>query len=208
MDSGIDLGTLATFALAFLVFAASPGPDNVTVLSKTVNEGPAHGIAYGCGVAASICGFVVLAALGLDAVASAAGEHLRLLRYLGAAYLVYTGIRMWRAPTAVAPREDGRRRAGLLRLFGLGFLLNASNPKMPVFYLALLPGVLGARALTVSDTLALLAVVLAVEVAVVGGHVALALRARSALSRPRRLRALNRGAGALMVGAGALVAAR
>ncbi|WP_237478788.1 LysE family translocator [Lichenibacterium dinghuense] len=201
----MDLGTAATFALAFFLFAASPGPDNITILSKTVNDGPAHGVAYGCGVVASIGCFVVLAAVGLDAVAGAVGEHIRFVRYLGAAYLVYTGIAMWRAPVAVAPR---RLRGGLLRLFGLGFLLNVSNPKMPVFYLALLPGVLGTHPLTAADTLVLLAVILAVEGLVIGGHVALALRARSALARPRRLRALNRGAGALMVGAGALVTAR
>lgn len=215
MDFGIDTGTLATFALAFSVFAASPGPDNLTVLSKTVSDGPAHGIAYGCGVAACICGFVVLAALGLDALAAAAGEHLRALRYLGAAYLVYVGLRMWRAPAAMPPpglpgarSRGGTARGGLARPFGLGFLLNASNPKMPVFYLALLPGVLGTRHLTAADTLALLAVILLVEALVIGGHVGLALRARAALARPRRLRALNRGAGALMVGAGVLVAAR
>ena len=90
----------------------------------------------------------------------------------------------------------------------MGFLLNVSNPKMPIFYLALLPGVLGTRGLTVSDTLGILAVILAVEVLVVGAHVLVALKAKAALTQPHRVRALNRGAGALMIGAGALVAAR
>jgi threonine/homoserine/homoserine lactone efflux protein len=201
----MDIGTTATFTLAFLVFAASPGPDNLTIVSKTVNDGPAHGIAYGCGVVASIAGFVILAALGLNALAGAAGDHLRVVRYIGAAYLVYTGVAMWRAPAVVAPR---RLRGGLARLFGVGFLLNVSNPKMPVFYLALLPGVLGTRPLTAADTMTLLAVIVAVEALVIGVHVGLALRARAALARPRRLRALNRGAGALMIGAGVLVASR
>ncbi len=201
----MDIGTTATFALAFLVFAASPGPDNIAILSKTVNDGPAHGVAYGCGVVASIACFVVLAAFGLNALSGAIGGHLLLVRYLGAAYLVYTGVAMWRAPVAVAPR---RLRGGLARLFGLGFLLNVSNPKMPIFYLALLPGVLGTRQLTAADTLLLLAMIVLVEALVIGAHVALAMRAKATLARPRRLRALNRGAGALMVGAGVLVASR
>ena len=201
----MDIGTTATFALAFLVFAASPGPDNITILSKTVNDGPAHGIAYGCGVVASIACFVILAALGFAALAGAVGEHLRIVRYVGAAYLVYTGIAMWRAPVAAAPR---RLRGGVARLFGLGFLLNMSNPKMPIFYLALLPAVLGARPLTAPDTLVLLGVILAVEALVIGAHVGIALRAEAALARPGRLRALNRGAGAMMIGAGLTVAAR
>ena len=178
----MDLTTAATFALAFLVFAARPGPDNITVLSKTVNEGPAHGIAYACGMVASILGFVVLAALGFDAAAAAVGDHLRLVRYAGAAYLVYTGVALWRAPVAVAARP---LRGGLGRLFAMGFLLNASNPKMPIFYLALLPSVLGAQRITAADTSALLAIVVAVEVLVVGAHVGLALRAKAALSHPR-----------------------
>ncbi len=201
----MDITTTATFALAFLVFAASPGPDNITVLSKTVNDGPAHGIAYAAGMVASILGFVVLAALGFNALSATLGEHLRLVRYAGAAYLVYTGIAMWRAPVALAPR---RLRGGLARLFATGFLLNVSNPKMPIFYLALLPGVLGTRPLTLPDTLILLGVILLVEALVVGAHVLVALRAKAALAQPRRLRALNRGAGALMIGAGALVASR
>lgn len=201
----MDIHTTATFALAFLVFAASPGPDNITILSKTVNDGPAHGIAYACGMVASICCFVVLAALGLNVLVGTVGEHLGVVRYLGGAYLIYVGVAMWRAPVAVAPR---RLRGGLLRLFGLGFLLNVSNPKMPVFYLTLLPGVLGARHLMAGDTLVLVAVILAVEALVIGAHVALALRSKAALARPRRMRALNRGAGALMIGAGVLVASR
>lgn len=140
-----------------------------------------------------------------NALAGAVGEHLRLLRYLGAAYLVYTGVGMWRAPVAVASR---RVRGGLVRLFGIGFLLNVSNPKMPIFYFALLPGVLGVRPLSLAGTATLLAIILAVEALVVGAHVLVAVRAKAALSEPRRVRALNRGAGALMIGAGALVASR
>lgn len=89
-----------------------------------------------------------------------------------------------------------------------GFLLNISNPKMPIFYLALLPGVLGIRPLTVSDTAELLLIIAMIEVIVVGGHVLLGYKAKTALSDPKRIGVLNRGAGALMVGAGVLVASR
>ena len=153
----------------------------------------------------SIPGFLVLAALGLNALADTVGEHLRVLRYAGAAYLVYTGIAMWRAPVTAAARPV---KGGIARLFGLGVLLNVSNPKMPVFYLALLPAVLGSHPLSFVDAAIILAVVIAVEALVIGAHVTIALRTKAALAEPRRLRALNRGAGALMVGAGALVASR
>lgn len=201
----MDVNTASTFAAAFFVFAASPGPDNLTILSKTVNDSPSHGIAYGCGVVTSILGFVVLAALGFTALSSHIGDNMRFVRYAGAAYLIYMGVTMWRAPVVMQARSV---RGNLTRLFATGFLLNVSNPKMPIFYLALLPGTLGVRPLSVVDAAVILGLIVVIEALVIGGHVLVALRAKSALSQPRRIRALNRGAGALMIGAGALVATR
>ncbi|MDQ0454828.1 threonine/homoserine/homoserine lactone efflux protein [Rhizobium paknamense] len=201
----MDIQTLLTFALAFFVFAASPGPDNLTILSKTVSNGPAHGIAYGVGVVTSIVLFVIMAAIGFNALSQYMNENLRVIQYAGACYLIYTGVMMWRANPVLQPRS---LRGGLPRLFFTGFVLNVSNPKMPVFYLALLPGVLGLRPLGLVDTLELLAVIGLVETVVIGGHVLLACKAKAALGTPRNIRRLNRGAGTLMVGAGVLVASR
>ena len=201
----MDLQTVLTFSLAFFVFAASPGPDNLTILSKTVASGPAHGVAYGVGVVCSIFLFVILAAIGFNAIAQYMNENLRFIQYVGAIYLIYTGIMMWRSKPEIKPRV---MRGGLIRLFLTGFLLNISNPKMPIFYLALLPGVLGIRPLTVSDTVELLLIIAMIELIVVGGHVLLGYKAKTALSDPKRIGVLNRGAGALMVGAGVLVASR
>lgn len=201
----MDLQTVLTFCLAFFVFAASPGPDNLTILSKTVSSGPAHGVAYGTGVVCSIFLFVILAAIGFNAVAQYMNENLRFIQYVGALYLIYTGVMMWRSKPDIKPRM---MRGGLIRIFLTGFLLNISNPKMPIFYLALLPGVLGIRPLTVYDTAELLLIIAVIEVIVVGGHVLIGYKAKSALADPKKVTALNRGAGALMVGAGVLVASR
>mgnify|MGYP001590320128 CR=1 FL=1 len=201
----MDIQTLLTFCLAFFVFAASPGPDNLTILSKTVSNGPSHGIAYGLGVVCSIFLFVIMAAVGFNAVSQYMNENLRAIQYIGAAYLIYTGVMMWRSQPDIKPRV---MRGGLLRLFLTGFLLNISNPKMPIFYLALLPGVLGIRPLTFYDALELLVVIALIEVVVIGGHVFVGSKAKGALTDPRWIRALNRGAGGLMVGAGVLVASR
>ena len=201
----MDIQTILTFCLAFFVFAASPGPDNLTILSKTVSSGPAHGIAYGVGVVCSIFCFVILAAVGFNAIAQYMNENLRFIQYVGATYLIYTGIMMWRSRPEVKARV---MRGGLVRLFLTGFILNISNPKMPIFYLALLPGVLGFRPLTVYDTVELLIIIALIEVVVVGGHVLIGQKAKNALTDPKKVGILNRGAGALMVGAGVLVASR
>lgn len=201
----MEAQTILTFCLAFFVFAASPGPDNLTILSKTVSNGPAYGAAYGLGVVTSIFCFVILAAIGFNAVSQYMNENLRFIQYVGAIYLIYTGVMMWRSKPEIKARV---MRGGVFRLYFTGFFLNISNPKMPIFYLALLPGVVGVRPLTISDTVVLLAVIAVVEVVVVGGHVLIGHKAKSALTDPKRVRTLNRGAGALMVGAGVLVASR
>ncbi|MCY1707411.1 LysE family translocator [Pannonibacter sp. SL95] len=201
----MDPMSLLAFGMAFFVFAASPGPDNLTILSKTVSHGPMHGIAYGSGVVCSIVLFVVMAAVGFNALAQAMNQNLRFIQYAGALYLVYIGVRMWFTKPEVAPH---RMRGGLVKLFLMGIVLNVSNPKMPVFYLALLPGVLGLQPLSVINVMELLLVIVLIEAVVIGGHVLIGHKAKTTLGDPGRIRTLNRGAGMLMVGAGVMVASR
>ncbi len=73
------LESLAAFTVAFFVFAISPGPDNLTILSKTISRGPRYGIAYGLGVVMSIFGFVILSAIGFSTLAKHVNEHLRVV---------------------------------------------------------------------------------------------------------------------------------
>ena len=204
----MDATTLVAFAAAFFVFAASPGPDNMTIMARTVTHGAASGIAYGAGTVMGILVFLILAAFGLSAAAAGMGSIMTALRYAGAAYLVWMGIRLWTAPPIVPELRPLGSRRGLLKIFVTGIALNLGNPKMPLFYVALLPSIVGA-ALTWRQVGLLAAVILAVETVVIGGHVLLAARARRSLRDPRIVRRTNRVAGGIMVGAGvAVVAAR
>ncbi|WJH40407.1 LysE family translocator [Aliirhizobium terrae] len=199
----MDLTALATFAAAFLFFAASPGPDNVTIVARTIAQGAASGIAYGAGTCTGILLFLWLAVFGLSVVASEMGAVMTVLRYAGALYLVWTGIRLWTAKPIV-PELEARSSQGVMGAYLTGVVLNLGNPKMPLFYIALLPNVVGTT-LTAADGGMLAAVILAVEVFVVGGHVMLAARARRALRSPVVVRRVNRAAGTFMIGAGAAV---
>lgn len=162
----MDVAALAAFAAAFLFFAASSGPDNVTIVARTVAQGALSGIAYGAGTC--------------------------------------TGIKLWTAEPVV-PALAPQRHGSVLGAYLTGVVLNLGNPKMPLFYIALLPHVVGTQ-LTISDGGTLAAVILAVEIVVVGGHVVLASRARRALRNPVIIRRVNRTAGTVMIGAGAAVA--
>lgn len=202
----MDLATLFAFAAAFFVFAASPGPDNMTIVARTLSHGAASGLAYGAGTVVGILAFLALATFGLSAMAAKMGTAMTVLRYGGAAYLVWMGVRLWTAAPAVPAIDPSREERDLVATFLTGVALNLGNPKMPLFYVALLPNVVGPT-LAPSAFGQLAAVVLAVEAIVIGGHVILAGRARRLLRTPRIVRRVNRVAGGLMVGAGVAVAA-
>lgn len=200
----MDPATLLAFAAAFFVFAASPGPDNMTIIARTLSHGAASGIAYGAGTVVGILIFLGLAAFGLSVIAAQMGGLMTLLRYAGAAWLVWTGVRLWTAEP-VLPEVQAAPRRGLGAVFATGVALNLGNPKMPLFYLALLPNVVG-PALSWVQVGELAAVIVAVEALVIGVHVLLAGRARRLLRTPASVRRANRAAGATMVGAGVAVA--
>ncbi len=196
----MDTVTLLTFALTFFVFAASPGPDNMTIVLRTISHGPASGLAYGAGTVVGILVFLSLAAFGLSLLAAEMGTLMTALRFAGAAYLVWMGFRLWTAPPVLPEMQAVSERGSLLGVFGTGVALNLGNPKMPLFYVALLPNVVGTT-FTITTLLELAAIILAVEAVVIGGHVLLAVRARRLLRTTRVVRRVNRAAGGLMIGA-------
>ncbi|RVD55844.1 LysE family translocator [Mesorhizobium sp. M2D.F.Ca.ET.185.01.1.1] len=202
----MDITTLLAFAAAFFVFAASPGPDNMTIVARTISSGAASGIAYGAGTVVGILIFLVLATFGLSIVAAKMAVVMTVLRYGGAAYLILMGIRLWTAVPVVPASQPVSNRRGLLATFATGIALNLGNPKMPLFYVALLPNVVGAS-LNTADLGVLATAILIVEAVVIGGHVLLAGRARGLLRTPAIVRRVNRAAGGVMIGAGVAVVA-
>lgn len=196
---------LAAFTGAFLVFAASPGPDNVTIVARTLSHGPQSGLAYGLGTVTGILAFLVAAAFGLGALAQHYALLFEVLRYGGAAWLVWAGIRLWFSDATAAPAA---LHGGLGRVYLTGVALNLGNPKMPLFYIALLPAFFAGGVPAGGDLALLVVAILAVEAVVIGGHVALAWRARRLLARPRARLIANRTAAGCMVGAGIAAAAR
>lgn len=202
----MDISVLIAFAAAFLVFAASPGPDNMTIVARTISHGAISGIAYGAGTVAGILAFLTLAAFGLSILAAEMGLVMTVLRYAGAAYLIWMGIRLWTAPPVVPDLQPAAEDRNLIATFATGLALNLGNPKMPLFYVALLPNVVGSS-LSAGMVAELALVIVAVEAVVIGGHVLLAGRARRLLRTPHLVRRVNRAAGGTMVGAGVVIVA-
>lgn len=202
----MDGATIVAFAFAFFVFAASPGPDNMTIVARTLSHGAAGGIAYAAGMVAGILVCLAFAVMGLSVIAAKMGGLMTVLRYAGAAYLIWMGIRMWCADAVLPESLPSTDRHDLFKTFATGIVLNLGNPKMPLFYMALLPHVVGPQLTLIQGGLLALTILL-VEVVVIGAHVMAASRARKMLRSPVGMRRVNRASGVAMVGAGIAVAA-
>ena len=197
----MDQASVLAFAATFFVWAVSPGPANMTIVARTISSGSAHGFAYGAGTVVGILAVLIIASTGFSTIGINGSVLTVALFYGGALYSIWAGISMWRSSGMIIDLGIIRDRQSLASVFGISLALNLGNPKMPLFYMILLPNIVG-RTLALADLGILSSVVLLVELVVVGGHVLLADRARQMLRTPRIVQWANRAAAVVMVGAG------
>jgi threonine/homoserine/homoserine lactone efflux protein len=202
----IDVAWLL-FIVASLVLIATPGQDMVLVMSRSIAQGAAAGVATAAGVSVGLVGHTVLATLGLGALLRASEWLFVALKLVGAAYLVYLGVQLLRTRAhelelaGVAPRS-------LRRLFLDGALSNLSNPKIAVFYFAFLPQFVLPQAQHPTRSVFVLGLVFAGLTFVVKAPVGLSAGLLSAWlrARPRALAWLHRTSGAVLIGLGVKLA--
>jgi threonine/homoserine/homoserine lactone efflux protein len=142
--------SLGVFAATVFVVNATPGVDMMFTLARTLRHGVAGGIAAALGVAAGCVVHTLVAAFGLAALLAASGTAFALVKWAGAAYLVWLAIGMLRASGSAAevaaPTVERAASPGLWQLFRQGVLTNVLNPKIAIFFLALLPQFIDAGA--------------------------------------------------------------
>lgn len=203
----MDLAGLLVFAVAYLMATASPGPGVAAVVARTLARGPG-------GSAGFIAGFVLgdliwfaVAASGLALLAETFAALFTAIRYAGAAFLLFLAWKLWTAPAALPGAEPARPEKGA-RLFLAGLAITLGNPKVIVFFLALLPTVVDLPSLTFWGFVEIALLGTAILTSVLAAYTLAAARARRLLTSPRAVRAVNRGSGAAMAGAAVAVASR
>ncbi|GAB4362824.1 MAG: LysE family translocator [Oricola sp.] len=196
-----------TYALALGIAAAIPGPGVIALVARALGSGFRPTLPMLFGLAAGDVVYLSFAVLGLAYVAASFGTVFTVIKYLGAAYLAWMAISFWRA--GVSAEKVAARAAGdALSSFLAGFMVTMGNPKVIVFYLALLPTFLDLSTVTPADFAILIVLTFAILVAVLTPYVGLAGRARHMLQSPRALKALNRVAATFLAGAAAAIATR
>jgi threonine/homoserine/homoserine lactone efflux protein len=134
----IDAGHLGLFAAAALALAITPGPAVLYIVTRSLSQGRAAGVVSCLGVALGGLFHVLAATLGLSAVLATSAMAFGVVKYAGAAYLVWLGIRKLRSP-AVAFAGPAADDPSLVRAFREGVVVNVLNPKTALFFLAFLP---------------------------------------------------------------------
>ena len=127
------------FLAAAMLITASPGPDNLMVLSTGIARGRAHGVIFGLGCALGCLSHTLLAALGVSALIAASPVAFTLLKVCGGLYLVWMGVQALRSRGGINVRGGRSIDASLGRLFAKGLFANAINPKVALFFLSFLP---------------------------------------------------------------------
>jgi threonine/homoserine/homoserine lactone efflux protein len=201
-------GSLLVFGGAILIAGLVPGPAVMTVLARVLARGP-RGIAPFCvGLLLGDLLWLSAAALGLAMVAERAAFVLRGLTCVGALYLLVIAHGFWTAPTTppAAPAHPVGRARSAGRGLAQGLLLQIGNPKVMLFYVALLPALIPLGRLTALD-LALLALVVTCSIAVTNAvYIVFAVAVRRYVESPGALRGLHRFSAIVMAVAAGFLA--
>lgn len=204
----MTLSELLVFAAALLVAAGSPGPSIAALVARVLTNGFRDVFPFVAAMWVGEALWLTATVAGLAVIAHTFATLFLALKYLGIAYLLFLAWQMWSAPTDLPGGDALPTGQRPWRMFAAGLTVTLGNPKIMVFYLALLPtivdldrvGLVGWAELALTMLLALAAVHL--------GWALLAARARSLLTSRRAVRVANRTSATMMAGAAAAIAAK
>ena len=195
----MSLDTWGLFVVTEAALCLTPGPAVLFVVSQALSRGGAASLWAAAGILGANVVYFTLSATGLGAVLLASYELFSLVRWVGAAYLIWLGVRMFvgRRPTAAAPGDIDARRSGMN-----GFVLQAANPKALLFFVALLPQFIDPAGDVAMQVLVLGITSVMIELVVLLAYGAAAGRCHAVAVTPRVARLADRVAGAMLVTAG------
>jgi threonine/homoserine/homoserine lactone efflux protein len=205
----LNISTIGLFAVAILVTAGTPGPSIAALVSRVIVSGWRDALPF---VAAMWMGEVLwltTAVFGLTSLAESMHWAFTSLKYIGIAYLFYLAWSMWHAPVDMASIDSERvSRMSPIRMFSAGFAVTMGNPKIMVFYVALLPNIVQVSSLGVDGWFELCITLLVLLALIDSSYMALAGGARQLLKAPATVRIANRVGAGCMAGAAVGIAAK
>lgn len=202
----MDLGTWLTFALAAMIVLLIPGPTIVMVVAQSLSHGPRAALPLVLGVVLGDFTAMTGSLLGLGALLAASALWFTVLKWLGAAYLIYLGIKTWRSTAHAGPLALSEPRPSR-SLWLSTYAVTALNPKSILFFVAFLPQFIDPQRAALPQIAVLGATFLALAALNAGLYALCAGGFRRLLRKPGARRVVNRLGGGALVGAGVLTAA-
>ncbi len=201
------LAHFLAFAAASAVLVAIPGPTVLLVISYSLGHGRRLAPAIVAGVALGDFTAMTASMAGLGALLLASAVIFTVLKWIGAAYLVYLGIRLWRAPIFPTSTREAAGDVAPRRAFAHAYAVTSLNPKSLLFFVAFVPQFLLPGARLLPQILVLETIFLVLATANAAAYALMASAVRQTIRRPDVQRLVNRTGGSLLIGAGLLAAA-
>lgn len=197
------------YVTAVFLISATPGPNMLHVMTQSIHHGPRRAIATMAGLMSAILLCLIASALGLGALLKASPRLFDILRYAGVAYLIWLGIKAWRAPVGDGGEVGATRARSLRALYGTGLLTGLSNPKLIIFAAALFPQFIDTDRPFVVQLAILVVSFVAIELGWQCVYALGGVKLARWLAPANRQRLFNRGTGLMFIGfGGALLGAR
>jgi homoserine/homoserine lactone efflux protein len=192
------------FLLAAILIAVTPGPGAVLSMSTSMRHGYWSALVAILGLQLAILMHLVIVAVGFGALLAASETGFAVVKFIGAAYLIWLGVQKWRAPPLPVDAEQvPARRSGL---FLQGLLINLTNPKAIIFIGALVPQFIDPGRSQLEQYLLIAATLCLTDIAVMSIYALAAGRLGRWLHDPKAIRLQNKAFGGLFVSAGTLLA--
>lgn len=203
----MTLTTIIAYCGALFIAAAIPGPGMTAIVARALGSGFRPTFFMGLGLILGDLVYLTAVILGLSVLAKTFVTPFLILKFLGAAYLVYVAWKLW--TSGLLPQDIKAERAMRPSMsFLSGLLVTLGNPKTMLFYVALVPTLIPLEAVGLGDYLLLVGLTFVVLMAVLLPYILLAAQARGLLKRPEALKVLNRSAAGILAGTAAYIAAR
>lgn len=197
------------FVAASVVLLAIPGPTILLVISYALGHGRKAARATVAGVALGDFTAMTASMLGLGVLLATSAALFTTLKWIGAAYLIYLGVKLWRAPVSIGEAtadSDNLSKERPLRIFLHTYVVTALNPKSIIFFVAFLPQFMDPAQPWLPQMLIFETTFLVLATLNATFYALLASMARKSIRKPSVQRAVNRVGGSLMIGAGVLAA--
>ena len=203
----MSLSALLVFALALITAAGTPGPSIAALVARVLTNGFRDVLPFLVAMWLGEALWLTCAVAGLAVIARSFGMLFVALKFIGVAYLLFLAWKMWRAPADVQG-SDLPSGQSPWRMFIAGLLVTLGNPKIMMFYLALLPTIIDLSRIGTVAWFELTLTMLIVLMAVDFGWALLATRARKLLNTRRAVKFTNRASATVMAGVAAAIATR